>query len=296
MERKSERPVITVSTIVNASPEKVWELFTGPQHIIRWNHALDSWLTSYAENDVRTGGAFLSRMEARDGSAGFDFSGQYSEVIPGKSIAYTLGDDRRVSITFSDTAGGTLITESFEAEDQNSTELQRTGWQAILDSFKKYAGDYAKNEMLHFEIVIDNSPGNIFRLMIEDKGFRKWTSVFNAESRFSGSWEKGGEIMFLGTEADGSTGGMVCRIRENIPGKFLSIESLGEIVDGREASTYDNDSAWNGSLENYSLKPEGDRTLLCVDTDVPPDFRPYFTETWPKALQKLKELCEQASR
>ena len=292
MTKKAEKTVITVSTTVSAPPERVWALFTEPLHIIHWNNATDDWQTSYSENDLRHGGAFLSRMEAKDGHEGFDFSGRYTEVIPGKSIAYTLDDGRNVQIIFNETAAGIRITESFEAEDLNSAGLQKAGWQSILDNFRKYAEGYGPKEMLHFEITIENTPENIFRIMLESEAFSKWTSAFNPVSRFSGSWAKGEKISFLGTDADGKTGGMVCRIRENIPGKFLSIESLWEIIDGQEVTGNDKPEFWRGSLENYSLKPVGSKTLLCVDTDVPSDFRPFFLEAWPKALEKLKALCE----
>lgn len=291
MTQETKKQVITISTDIKAPLQRVWDLFTGPMHIIHWNNASDDWQTSYAENDLKTGGAFLSRMEASDGSEGFDFSGRYTTVIPGKAIAYTLDDGREVSITFSEKAGGTLVSEAFETEDQNSAELQRTGWQAILDNFKKYVEGYKAKEMLHFAITIDNTPENIFRTMTDRVGYSEWTSAFNPTSRFTGSWEKGERIVFLG-DTDGKTGGMVCRIRENIPGKFLSIESLREIVDGKEVNGADKTNPWRGSLENYSLKSLGSKTLLSIDTDIPADFKPFVLEAWPKALEKLKVLCE----
>jgi len=292
MTAKNERRVITVTVKVRAPLQRVWDFFTGPLHIIHWNNASDDWQTSYAENDLRSGGAFLSRMEARDGSEGFDFSGKYSEVIPLKEIAYTLDDGREVRVSFRETAGGTLITESFVAEDENSAELQRTGWQAILDNFRKYVEGYGPREMMHFEITIENTPENVFRIMLDDVAYREWTTPFNPTSHYSGSWKKGEKILFLGTDADGKTGGMICRIRENIPGKFLSIESLWEIIGGIEAPRDGKNSAWSGALENYSFKPAGPDTLLTVDTDVPEEMKSYIADSWPKALEKLKSLCE----
>jgi uncharacterized protein YndB with AHSA1/START domain len=203
-----------------------------------------------------------------------------------------MDDGRNVHIIFCETAGGTLVTESFETEDQNSAELQRAGWQAILDNFRKYAEGYGAKEMLHFETTIDNTPENIFRIMLDSVVFREWTSAFNPTSRFSGSWEKGEKILFLGTGSDGKSGGMVCRIRENIPGRFLSIESLREIVDGSEVTGDDKPDSWRGSLENYSFKPVGSKTLVSIDTDIPLAMKPFFIEAWPKALEKLKSLCE----
>ncbi len=292
MTPQGERLVVTVSTTIIAPLEKVWDLFTGPLHIIHWNNASDDWQTSYAESDLRPGGAFLSRMEARDGSEGFDFSGRFTDVVPGKSIAYTLDDGRNVDILFRETAGRTLVMESFETEDINSAELQRDGWQAILDNFRKYVEGYGGREMLHFETIIENTPENILRIMLENESYSKWTKPFNPDSRFTGSWEKGERILFLGTGADGKSGGMLCRIREHIPGKFLSIESLREVVDGKEVTGEGKGEAWKGALENYTLKPAGSQTLLCIDTDVPAEFRQFVEEAWPKALENLKELCE----
>ena len=130
--------VITVENIINAPVEKVWEYWTSPQHIMQWNNASPDWHTPRAENDLRKGGSFLSRMEARDGSMGFDFGGIYDEVRPLEYIAYTLGDHRKVKISFSTENGGTRVTESFDAENVHSAEMQRAGWQSILDNFKQY--------------------------------------------------------------------------------------------------------------------------------------------------------------
>ncbi|MCB0726200.1 MAG: SRPBCC family protein [Ignavibacteriae bacterium] len=129
---------ITVKATVNSPVEKVWEMWTNPEHIVKWNNASDDWHTTKAENDLRTGGKFLSRMEAKDGSFGFDFEGIYDKVVPNKLIEYSLGDIRKVKVEFEDENGKTNITEIFDAETTNSVELQRTGWQAILDNFKKY--------------------------------------------------------------------------------------------------------------------------------------------------------------
>lgn len=129
---------ITVETVIHAPVEKVWEYWTAPEHIKNWNQASDDWHTPYAENDVRTGGKFLSRMEAKDGSAGFDFTGVYDEVKLNQSLTYTIDDGRKVMVTFAAKEKETRVIETFEPENTHPVEMQRTGWQAILDSFKKY--------------------------------------------------------------------------------------------------------------------------------------------------------------
>lgn len=130
---------ITISAQVKAPVEKVWELWTRPEHIIKWNAASNDWHTPRAENDLRVGGRFLSRMEAKDGSFGFDFTGTYDEVEPLKRIVYTMEDGRRAIIDFNENQGVIEITTVFDAETQNSIDMQRTGWQAILDNFKLYS-------------------------------------------------------------------------------------------------------------------------------------------------------------
>jgi uncharacterized protein YndB with AHSA1/START domain len=136
------KKVITVATTVNAPIEKVWEYWNGPAHITKWNTASPDWHTPTADNDLRVGGKLSARMEAKDGSFGFDFWGIYDVVTEHEYIEYTLGDGRKVQIKFTNLDGATKIEESFEAESENSVEMQQAGWQAIMDSFKKYTEEY----------------------------------------------------------------------------------------------------------------------------------------------------------
>lgn len=132
------KTAITVETVVNAPIEKVWSSWTEPKHITKWNQASDDWHSPYAENDVRTGGKFKTTMAAKDGSMSFDFEGTYTNVRLLNLIEYTMADGRKATILFSQNGNQTKVVETFEAESENPIELQRTGWQAILDSFKKY--------------------------------------------------------------------------------------------------------------------------------------------------------------
>lgn len=132
------KTVITIESTVNAPVAKVWEFWNEPRHITGWAAASDDWHTPRAENDLRAGGQFSSRMEAKDGSMGFDFGGVYDAVTPNEHIAYTLGDGRKVDIRFTSSGGATHIVQKFEAEAQNPVEMQQGGWQAILNNFKAY--------------------------------------------------------------------------------------------------------------------------------------------------------------
>ena len=138
MEATQKPAVLTVEATINASVSKVWEYWTKPEHITHWNNASDDWHTPSAANDLRVGGSFSSRMEAKDGSMGFDFGGIYDAVTPFENIEYTLGDGRKVNINFIADGNSTKVIESFDAETENSLELQQAGWQAIMDNFKKY--------------------------------------------------------------------------------------------------------------------------------------------------------------
>jgi uncharacterized protein YndB with AHSA1/START domain len=135
----ANRTKITVETTVHAPLEKVWEFWTNPEHIKAWNNASNDWHTPRAENDLREGGRFVARMEARDGSAGFDFGGIYDEVAKEDFIAYTIDDGRKVEVSFEQDGPRTRVTETFEAEDENPVEMQKEGWQSILNNFKRYA-------------------------------------------------------------------------------------------------------------------------------------------------------------
>ena len=129
---------VTVEALVKAPVAKVWQYWSDPKHIVKWNAASDDWHTPRAESDLRTGGKFSARMEAKDGSFGFDFGGTYDSVKINEEIAYTLGDNRKVKVVFIDLGDRTKILETFEAEGENSVDMQKDGWQAILNNFKKY--------------------------------------------------------------------------------------------------------------------------------------------------------------
>ena len=135
---ETTKTMITVETRVKVPVEKAWKLWTSPEHIMKWNQASDDWHTTKAENDLKPGGKFLSRMEARDGSFGFDFVGTYDFVKTNELIEYTMGDGRKAKITFSKDGNETRIVTTFEAETVNSVEMQKGGWQAISNNFKKY--------------------------------------------------------------------------------------------------------------------------------------------------------------
>jgi uncharacterized protein YndB with AHSA1/START domain len=134
----AEKTKITVQTTVNAPVEKVWSSWNEPKHITQWCQASDDWHAPYSENDLRKGGKLKTTMAAKDGSMSFDFEAVYTHVEPMKAIEYNISDGRKVTIAFTSEGKSTKIVQTFEAEGENPLDLQRQGWQAILDNFKTY--------------------------------------------------------------------------------------------------------------------------------------------------------------
>ena len=129
---------ITIQAVVSADRKKVWDYYTNPDCITKWNFAIDTWHCPTASNDMRVGGKYLARMEAKDGSFGFDFEAIYNEIVNGQKFTYTMTDNRVVNTTFKELGDQTAVTITFDAESENPVEMQQQGWQSILDNFKKY--------------------------------------------------------------------------------------------------------------------------------------------------------------
>lgn len=288
----SKKELVTIEAKVNAPIEKVWDVWTGPEHIIKWNAPSEDWHTTSAENDLRIGGRFNSRMEAKDGSFGFDFSGVYNEVDEHERIVYTLDDGRKVWTTFTKIEGGTEVISTFEAENENPIEMQKTGWQSILDTFKKYVETPRNWVKLKFDVNINAPIDTVYSSMISKDTYSQWTAEFNPSSSFKGSWDKGSKILFVGCDAEGNEEGMVSRIKENIPNKFISIEHLGLLKGSEEITSGVEVEKWAGGLENYYFYSEGNKTKVEVICDSYPEYDEYFSAMWPKALNKLKEISE----
>ena len=132
------KPVITIEAAINSNIDKVWEMWTKPEHLTQWCFAADEWHCPSSSSDFKVGGTFSTRMEAKDGSFGFDFGGVYNEIKINEKLAITLDDGRKWNIYFSEIGGFVKLVEDFEAENENPIEMQQTGWQMILNNFKKY--------------------------------------------------------------------------------------------------------------------------------------------------------------
>lgn len=138
----NQKTRVTVQAVIQAPVEKVWRYWSEPEHIMKWNQASETWHSPRSENDLRVGGKFVTRMEAKDGSMGFDFGGVYDVVKQHEQISYTLGDGRKVDITFVNQGNETKVVEIFDAESTHSIEMQQAGWQAIMENFKRYTEEF----------------------------------------------------------------------------------------------------------------------------------------------------------
>lgn len=172
---------ITVETTINATMESVWKLWTTPEDIMQWNNPSNGWHTLHVENDLKDGGKFLFRMEAKDESEGFDFTGTYDKVIPNELMEYTLADGRKTSNRFIQNENGITITESFEPESKTNLNIQKDFCQSVLNNFKNYA-ELNKNELLR---SLNNTTTELLQAL----------SFFNEEELntipFEGSWTAG---------------------------------------------------------------------------------------------------------
>ncbi|HET9053897.1 MAG TPA: SRPBCC domain-containing protein, partial [Cyclobacteriaceae bacterium] len=147
-------------------------------------------------------------------------------------------------------------------------------------------------ETLYFEIEINAPVSNVTEVMLGQKTYPEWTAEFNPTSTYRGSWEKGSKILFVGNDQNNQEEGMVARIKEHLPNKFISVEHLGLLHKGEEITSGPAVEPWKGSLENYSFAETSTGTKLSVTLDTNAAYQSYFAEAWPRALKKLKQLCE----
>jgi len=286
------KPTITVEAEIHAPVEKVWNNWTNTQAVTKWNSASPDWHTPTAEHDLTPGGKFKYHMEAKDQSMGFDYEGVFDVVTPNKYLESTIADGRKVKTSFIAKGKETHISTVFEAEDTHSIEMQEDGWQAILNNFKSYVESLNDRIELHFEIEINAPVRDVYTTMIDPEQYGVWTGAFCPTSRFEGSWEKGSKILFIGDDDKGEKGGMVASIADNIPGKFISILYEGLLKGDEEITSGEEIDAWKGAYENYTFEEKNGGTLLSIDTVGIKELADFFSQAWPVALNKLKEICE----
>jgi len=289
----STKTNITIEATIKASVEKVWQNWTSTNAITKWNTASPEWHTTKAEHELKPGGKFSYRMEAKDGSFGFDFSGIFDVVKPNEYLESTIEDGRKVKTTLTRKGDETHLSQTFEAEDTHPVDFQREGWQNILNNFRNYVETLNDHVQLHYEISINAPIQKVYDTMISKDQYTVWTEPFCPGSYFEGSWQKGSKILFIGTDEQGNKGGMVAEVAENIPGKFISLEYMGVLKGEEEITTGKEAEDWKGGFENYTFTEKDGGVVVAVDVSGTKDLQDFFSETWPQALNKLKEICEQ---
>ncbi len=230
--KTKEQKIITVQTRIDAPLDLVWKLWSTPEDIINWNNASADWHTPRAENNLRTGGKFNYRMEAVDGSEGFDFWGVYDKVILKERIDYTMGDGRKVSIAFSKANGKTKIVENFEPETDNPVEKQHDGWQSILDNFKRYAEVKSAFRKSSQQVAHQITPCLWFDNQAEEAA-RYYVSIF--------SNSKIGKISYYtkeGVEIHGQEPGTVLTVDFTINGQPFTALNGGPVFKFSEAVSF----------------------------------------------------------
>jgi len=279
---------ITIEATVNAPVEKVWKIWTDPRHITQWNNASDDWHTPKAENDVKVGGHFSFTMAARDGSASFDFGGKYTQVNKHKLIEYTMEDGRTAKIVFTMLGDQTKVVETFDAENENPIEMQRGGWQAILNNFKKHTERLNKYHQLDFSITIDAPLKKVWDTMLSEKTYKQWVGAAWPGSYFEGEWREGETLCFFNPEKSGTKAKLI----EHRPYQFSRAEHIACFDKGKEDTTSSIARSWIGCTESYAFSEHNGHTTHKVTMHVTADWVDMFNTDWPKALTKLKEICE----
>mgnify|MGYP000853278384 CR=1 FL=1 len=279
---------ITIEATINAPVEKVWKLWNDPNHIKQWNAASDDWHTPRSSVDLRVGGKFSSTMAAKDGTMSFDFAGVYTTVNKNQLIELTIEDGRKVRVEFSSENGKTKVVETFEAENTNPLEMQRGGWQAILDNFKKHVERLNQYEQLDFSIIITAPKKKVWDTMLGKETYKKWTSAAWPGSNYEGEWKEGETLFFFGPDKSGTKAKLV----EHRPYVYTKAEHVASLDKGKEDTESEIAKIWIGSTESYAFSEKDGHTTLDVTMHVTSDWADMFKKDWPTALNKLKEICE----
>ena len=278
---------ITIEALINAPVEKVWELWTNPVDITNWSTPSPDWHTPRAMHDLKPGGEFVYRMEARDGSFGFDFGGRFDVVKPGHQLAYTMGDGRKANILFTQQDGKTKITETFDPENENPIEFQKAGWQAILDNFRKYA---ERVVLVEFQVRVNASKKHVWETMLHPATYNEWANAGWPGATYEGTWAEGEEVKFVSASGEGTLATLVAHKPYDLShAKHMAVLLKG----GAEDRDSELALGWIGTHERYTFTEEDGVTALTVTITTTPEWAAMFSDGWPKALNKLKVMCEQ---
>lgn len=282
---------ITISTTINAPIANVFNSYLNPQDNLRWNTAGYGWTNDYAKIDAIAGGEFHIGYKSPDEKNDFDFNGKYIEIVKDKLIKSELGDGRKVEVNFEAEDEKTHVTIIFDAEEENSLDLQKQGWSAILENFKKFVERKSnpKNASITKNIVIQATKEKVWKMLLEDKPYRQWTSSFTEGSYYEGEMKYDGKIMFLSPSGTGISSKIVVFI----PNFQISFEHLGGVKDGIEDFKSSEFEGWKYARETYTLNGVDGKVNLQIYVEVTKNEEQMMSDLWDKALAELKKMCEE---
>lgn len=282
--------VITITTTIQAPIHTVFESYLSPADNLRWNTAGEGWTVSHTTINPVIGGTYSIGFKSPDGANDFDFGGVYTNIIPDQLITSILDDGRHVKVLFEEKDNEAIVTIEFDAEQENSLELQEQGWGKILTHFKQFIE--RKSKPTHRSILktidIHASVEKVWDVLLQDQSYRQWTKVFDEDSYYEGEMKYQGKIKFLSSH----NGGLASNVHVYIPYYQISFEHLGVIIDGVEDFDNPQFADWKGARETYTLTPQGSSTHLEIYVELTQEEYEYMSNLWDQALIKIKDLAE----
>ena len=288
-------PTITISCVIKAPVNTTFESYLSPVDNLRWNTAGEGWTTNYAKIDPIKGGEFHIGYKSPDEKNDFDLGGTYLEIIENNSIISLLGEDRKIEVNFEikteNEIENTLLTITFDVEDENSIEPQKQGWSKILDNFKNFVERKTnlKNTTITKTTEIKATKEKVWQMLLQEKSYRKWTSFFMEGSYYEGEMKYDGKIKFLSP----SGSGISSKIVVFIPGYQVSFEHLEAIVKDKEDFDSSEFEGWKGARETYTLEEKDGIVNLEIYVELIKNQVEEMGYAWDKALEELKKLCEE---
>jgi uncharacterized protein YndB with AHSA1/START domain len=282
---------ISISQNIKASPSQVFESYLNPKDNQRWQNAGGGWSTGFVNIDAQNGGRFEAEFKAADGVNDFVFGGTFDQIIPNQKINYTMDDGRKSEVLFEEISPNqTKVSINFEAENQNSAELQQQGWNQILVNFKTFVERKVnpKNAILVKNIEIKTSKEKVWETLLDQQSYQKWTAIFCEGSYYEGEMKLNNKIWFLSP----GKSGLSSLVKVLIPGFQVSFEHLGAVKNGVEDFESPEFLGWKGARETYTLTEKNGITNLEIYQDLTKTELEMFDKMWDKSLQKIKELSE----
>jgi uncharacterized protein YndB with AHSA1/START domain len=283
--------IINISQNIKASPNQVFESYLNSKDNQRWQNAGGGWSTGFVNIDAQNGGKFEAEFKAADGINDFVFGGTFDQIIPNKKINYTIEGGRKAEVLFEEISPNeTKVSINFEAETQNSIDLQRQGWNQILVNFKTFVERKVnpKNAILLKNIEIKSSKEKVWKVLLDQQNYQKWTASFCEGSYYEGEMKLNNKIWFLAPDKSG----LSSLVKVLIPGFQVSFEHIGAVKNGIEDFDSPGFVGWKGARETYTLNEKDDFTNLEIYQDLTKTELEMFDQMWNKALQTIKELSE----